>query len=536
MSMALKADTDKARLDPLTIVNTPATRTEQTADQQQGMLGLSQSPSSSFAEGWSDLNVANSKTLDNMDRIGGLFTQKNQAQTALNTAPEYAVGNGLSFSMHDEIFDDATGKQRVSELNSFTSSPEYVQGLNSFAESMKGSGMSDAEIQMYYANANGVVGRGSNLFFNKDTNKFDYKIDSPDYLKAVIATGLTTALTMGVGTALGGAMGSAIAGKATVAGVASLAQGGSPKDALLSAATAGFGEYAKGIQKAAQAVDATQAVKNTAQTLNTIKKTVNVAQAVASGNTVGAILGGMDLMGLPSVTSMVSDKLTETFPDSEFLTNPDNLEAVSSSLTTFGTKLASGGDPQKALASAMWNYVKSDGALPSLDINLDLGEGWDTPEWMRQIDSEELQPIKDAIVAGYQEVNDKVLNPIQEIGSAASGVVREAGRDVREAVDPYADVVREAGRDVREAVSPYADDVREAGGDLREVASDNSEVIKDGLGALLGALGGLGGLGQQGGQRMAGVMPMDNPLLTIEDAQLTDYETLDNNLLQSLRI
>jgi hypothetical protein len=150
---------------------------------------------------------------------------------------------------------------------------------------------------------------------------------------------------------------------------------------------------------------------------------------------------------------MVSDKLTETFPNSEFLTNPDNLQAVSNSLTKFGTKLASGEDPEKALASAMWDYVQSDGAMPSLDINLDLGEGWDTPEWLRQIDSEALQPIKDAIVAGYQEVNDKVLNPIQEIGSAAAGVVREAGRDVREGVDPYANAVREVGRDIRDAAS-----------------------------------------------------------------------------------
>ena len=440
-------------LDPLAIVNTPPPQEDPQAAQQVGMIGGLKQPMPSFAEGWSDLNVANSKTLDNMDRIGGLSAQRNQAQTALNTAPEYALGNGLSFSMYDEIFDDATGKQRVSELNSFTSSPEYIQGLNSFAESMQGSGMSDAEIQMYYANANGVVGRGSNLFFNKDTNKFDYKIDSPDYLKAAVTAGLTTALTMGVGSALGGVMGSSIAGKAAAAGVASLAQGESPKDALLSAATAGFGEYAKGAQAAAAAADATDAIKNTAQTLDTIRKTVNVAQAVSSGNTVGAILGGMNLMGLPSVTSMVSDKLTETFPDSDFLTNPDNLEAVSNSLTKFGTKLASGEAPEKALASAVWDYVQSDGALPSLDIDIDLGEGWDTPEWMRQIDSEALQPIKEAIVAGYQEVNDKVLNPIQEIGSAAADVVRETGRDVRETLDPIADVVRETGRDIRDAVS-----------------------------------------------------------------------------------
>ena len=256
------------------------------------------------------------------------------------------------------------------------------------------------------------------------------------------------AVTAGVGSALGGVMGSSIAGKATAAGISSLAQGKSPQEALMSAATAGFGEYAKGVQVAASAADATDAIKNTAETLDTIRKTVNVAQAVSSGNTVGAILGGMDLMGLPSVTTMVSDKLTEVFPDSDFLTNPDNLQAVSNSLTKFGTKLASGADPQKALASAMWDYVQSDGALPNLDIDIDLGEGWDTPEWLRQVDSEALRPIKEALVAGYQEVNDKVLNPIQEIGSAAAGVVREAGRDVREAVDPLANEVREVGRDV----------------------------------------------------------------------------------------
>ena len=414
-------------LDPLEVVNTPPLKqTPSYSNVNTGMLEKERLSGGGFS-------------------VGQDFVNRDLAareQGAEQTAFTFGIGEDVAGYDKDYLSGDFADRINMSGQN------QLQQNLDVGTEQRLGAlGLQRVYEQDKY----------KGYKYNPTTGKYDYYDNTPSMIDTampvLIKQGITMAVTAGLGSALGGAMGSSIAGKATAAGVASLAQGNSPKDALLSAATAGFGEYAKGAQAAAQAADATQAVKNTAQTLDTIRKTVNVAQAVSSGNTVGAILGGMDLMGLPSVTSMVSDKLTETFPDSDFLTNPDNLEAVSNSLTKFGTKLASGEDPQKALASAMWDYVQSDGAMPSLNIDIDLGEGWDTPEWMRQIDSEALQPIKDAIVAGYQVVNENVLNPIQEIGSAAAGVVREAGRDVREAVDPYADVVREAGRDVREAVS-----------------------------------------------------------------------------------
>jgi hypothetical protein len=414
-------------LDPLEVVNTPPLKqTPSYSNVNTGMLEKERLSGGGFS-------------------VGQDFVNRDLAareQGAEQTAFTFGIGEDVAGYDKDYLSGDFADRINMSGQN------QLQQNLDVGTEQRLGAlGLQRVYEQDKY----------KGYKYNPTTGDYDYYDNTPSMIDTampvLIKQGITMAVTAGLGSALGGAMGSSIAGKATAAGVASLAQGNSPKDALLSAATAGFGEYAKGAQAAAQAADATQAVKNTAQTLDTIRKTVNVAQAVSSGNTVGAILGGMDLMGLPSVTSMVSDKLTETFPDSDFLTNPDNLEAVSNSLTKFGTKLASGEDPQKALASAMWDYIQSDGAMPSLNIDIDLGEGWDTPEWMRQIDSEALQPIKDAIVAGYQVVNENVLNPIQEIGSAASSVVREAGRDVREAVDPYADVVREAGRDVREAVS-----------------------------------------------------------------------------------
>ena len=414
-------------LDPMAIVNTPSlNQTPDYSNVNTGMLEKTRLSGGSFG-------------------VGQDFVERDLAareQGAEQTAFTFGIGEDVAGYDKDYLSGDFADRIHMSGQN------QLKQNLDAGTGQRLGAlGLQSVYEQDEY----------KGYKYNPTTGDYDYYDNTPSMIDTampvLIKQGIAMAVTAGLGSALGGVMGSSIAGKATAAGVASLAQGKSPQEALLSAATAGFGEYAKGAQIAAQAADATDAIKNTAQTLDTIRKTVNVAQAVSSGNTVGAILGGMDLMGLPSVTSMVSDKLTETFPDSEFLTNPDNLQAVSNSLTKFGTKLASGEDPKKALASAMWDYVQSDGAMPSLDINLDLGEGWDTPEWLRQIDSETLQPIKDAIVAGYQEVNDKVLNPIQEIGSAAAGVVREAGRDVREAVDPYANAVREVGRDVRDAVS-----------------------------------------------------------------------------------
>ena len=427
-------------LDPLTIVNTPPLQEEPKTSPNYsgvnvGMLEQSRLSGGGFG-------------------VGQDFVNRDLAQRGITSerqGVDFGIGEDLrqvqNLGGTPRFVDTALGGQYRSNLASGGQAD-----LNALLDQGTANRLNEIGLQGVYEQ-----GEYKGYKYNPTTGQYDYYDNTPSMIDtampALIKQGITMALTAGVGSALGGVMGSSIAGKATAAGISSLAQGKSPQEALMSAATVGFGEYAKGVQVAASAADATDAIKNTAETLDTIRKTVNVAQAVSSGNTVGAILGGMDLMGLPSVTTMVSDKLTEVFPDSDFLTNPDNLQAVSNSLTKFGTKLASGADPQKALASAMWDYVQSDGALPNLDIDIDLGEGWDTPEWMRQIDSEALQPIKEAIVAGYQEVNDKVLNPIQEIGSAAAGVVREAGRDVREAVDPLANEVREVGRDIRDAAS-----------------------------------------------------------------------------------
>jgi len=480
-------------LDPLAIVNTPS---------------LQEDPKTS--PNYSGINV---NTLEQARLSGGGFglgqdfIQRDLASRGQDTErTAFTFGIGEDVAGYDKDYLSGDFADRIS----MSGQGQLQQNLDEGT----GQRLGALGLQRVYEQ-----GEYKGYKYNPTTGQYDYYDNTPSMIDtampALIKQGITMALTAGVGSALGGVMGSSIAGKATAAGISSLAQGKSPQEALMSAATVGFGEYAKGVQVAASAADATDAIKNTAQTLDTIRKTVNVAQAVSSGNTVGAIFGGMDLMGLPSVTNMVSDKLTELFPDSDFLTNPDNLQAVSNSLTKFGTKLASGEAPEKALASAMWDYVQSDGAMPSLDIDIDLGEGWDTPEWLRQVDSEALRPIKEAIVAGYQEVNDKVLNPIQEIGSAAAGVVREAGRDVREAVDPLANEVREAGRDVR------------------EFADENSDIIQKGLDTLGGVLG---GPGQQGGQRMAAMPTLNNSLMSIEGPELTQYESLNNNLLQQLRI
>jgi len=65
------------------------------------------------------------------------------------------------------------------------------------------------------------------------------------------------------------------------------------------------------------------------------------------------------------------------------------------------------------IAKGLWEYGKSGGELPSVNFDFSTGN-WDTPEWLKAIDKEALQPIKDSIKAGYDELNDKVLNPIQE--------------------------------------------------------------------------------------------------------------------------
>ena len=514
-----------SNLDPLEIVNRPSTVKEQNT-------GISTQPNPSFLQDRGENWVA-ANAYSGYD--GGGRSDNPMAVQGSYTSP--AV-----FSIMEELGLKDTGiseyNTMLSSFGNFSGSPdEYINKFNSFLDTSaqaeyekvkqeltaRGiSNVTDSQIKNTIASKYGLTAGETNqvkldptgikrLQINAD-GTVEYIDNTPSKLeqgtKAGIQAGLFSALTMGLGGALTGTLG-AVGGKATAAGLMSAAQGGDIKDIAVDAFTAGLSEKVKTLNTAAEAVGATKEVIQQAETFNTIKDVVNLAEAAASGDVLGTVLKGMDLAGLPSVTEMVGDTITDLFPDSEFLASGENLKAVTGGIVKVGTKIAGGDDPAKALAAGIWDYVKNGGELPNVDISLGDYEGWDTPEWMRELDSETLQPIKEAFVAGYQTLNQNVLNPIQELASDTAGVVREVGRDVREFVDPLANDVRQVGRDIRNIDFP---DVSLPGFDLPSFNMDP---------------------GTGPGQRMAS---LGNSLLSDEGVTLTDYETLDNNLLQQLRI
>jgi hypothetical protein len=290
--------------------------------------------------------------------------------------------------------------------------------------------------------------------YNPATGQYDYYDHSPSKFEQIapelIKAGIMSVATGGLGGAIGAATGLG-AGVSTglATGAITLAQGGDVKDAVINGFTAGLGAHTKQLNDAIKAGNATKEIVAQAEMFNNIKNVTNIAQAIESGNTLGAIIPAMDLAGMPSVNQVVGENLAENFSDNTFVM--ENLDPLTKAITKGVEVGVTGGNNAQLIAKTLWEYASEGGKLP---IDLDTSVSWDTPEWMKQIDDSILQPTKDAIVSGYQALNENVLNPMQE---TVDGMVRalpttkedwEAAEDfVKEDVSP---TVRDAGRGARD--------------------------------------------------------------------------------------
>ncbi len=387
---------------------------------------------SAFSEGWDKINMPTSKTLDNYDRIGGLQNIKTQAEQALSTASKYKLENGLSFNIFDEILSEDVAKQKAQELNNFTNSDAYLTGLNSYMAEMEGKGLSKAELQMYYASANGVRARASNLFYNSDKKEFDYEVEGVDYLEVAVKTALVGGLTLGLGAAFAPALQAATGlGNAAAAGVSqgivsgaiTGIQGGNAGDILKSAVVSGVGAYATGANELAAIEGASEAVKAQAILANQISAGTKLLGAVNEKDLLGALSAGMDLAGAGSPAKYVKGYLGATFGDSDFVTN--NIDALTGATIKLSDKMIKGGNFQDSLKSAVIQYVKDGGGLPSMgeggfDIDLD------TPEFIKA--------IGDYLVDGASMLNKDVIKPVlnglEEIGKGSLETIKNGLKNI----------------------------------------------------------------------------------------------------------
>lgn len=147
--------------------------------------------------------------------------------------------------------------------------------------------------------------------------------------------------------------------------------------------------------------------------------------------------------------------------------------------------IAKGEDPKKAVLSSLLKQ----GAEAAGDF-FDLGD------------------TEDSILAGLSDFDKEYLQPVKNAVEEALGVdFSEAYDVVKGDVDKLLDMVPDSVKNVVEGFAKYK---------LQEAVG--------------------GSTGQPQGQAVAGVPTLSNPLMFDTGSNLTEYETLDNNLLQSLRI
>lgn len=286
-------------------------------------------------------------------------------------------------------------------------------------------------------------------------------------------------------------------------------------------------------------------------TINSIKKTIDIVDAVKEGNVLDAVSSSLSLSGMGSpaetIQGFIEDSLTYTsnlgtvgnaVADWAF----NNSDVLSESILKFTDKMLQGEGFEGSLQSAALEYIKEGGGFSDL---IPEGSGFDidTPEFVEQ--------IGDIIAEGASEFNRNVIRPVldsaEEVAGTMADTVRETGRDIREFVDPAVETVRETGRDAREAVDPIVETVRETGRDVREAVDPVVETVRETGRDIRNAmpdvdpdidlpsfsLGSSGGGGYNAGQYAS----LGNDLLQPSPSKgPVDYKDLTGDLLRKLVI
>lgn len=393
-----------------------------------------------FSTGWSKGFVADDKTFANMDRIGGLSAVKNATQEAQEVAKNYKLENGLSFDMFEQIEDEGTAQQKTDELNNFTNSPGYLTGLNNYMAEMEGSDLTEQELQMYYADANGIRGRTSTLLYDEDKKEFTYKMPDINYIKAAVETGLTLA----VGTALApmfaaaglGQAAAASVGKAVASGASTALRGGDLGDVAGSAIFAGATQYAKSISEAAMAANAANAAQGanvTADALSSaavladkatlasnVSNALKVAKAVENKDILSGVTSGLALAGLDSPLTFAKETIEENFGDIEWVSQ--NSDALASASIKFTDKVTQGISIEDSLLSSAVEYANKGGGLSQL-----LPEGLDTGDF--ELDNEFINTILEAGKVIDKEYVQPAKNTVVEIAKETGRFIADNAPD-----------------------------------------------------------------------------------------------------------
>ena len=492
----------------------------------QGMFGMNLGSIGLPSGGFSGINLNAGGGLG-FGSVGGFDLSQTQREE---------IGNevGGQVSNFWEVMENSLG-ENWRDNSKFSESLEFNQGQdpNSYLAALKGSNeyqtlysnlidsgtspeIAQTQLMDYYGlglSSTEIGTYGGTRQWRYDTETGEYVVDeasdnlhsAPSNIERIAPVAAMSIMTAGLGTALAPAIGAAT-GLGTVAstaigtgigsGVSTALQGGDLGDVVISGVTSGLGSYASGLTEAASAVDASQAVIEQANLVNNISNVVDIAQAVESGNILGAVSAGLDLAGSTGIELMVDDFFYDNFGEYDFVT--DNLNAISDATIAFADAQLSGDNLEETLMATMKQYIESDGGLPDIGLggegfDFDLGINFTRPEWLDNIsfgdfegfgdfDTSQLRALGDYILAGASEINREVIRPVidgveqiaRDTGTAIDQAVRDlpltqqqiqdaerAARDfasginentIQPLIDTTAEAVRETGRDIREAI------------------------------------------------------------------------------------
>jgi hypothetical protein len=494
--------------DPLAIVNTPAVNTESAAQQTQQEFNPA------------NINLAGTDWASQLTGNIGTFEQ-NFYDTYMNQVVDPDFGTTRAEAWDS---DPITG---TGDLPTDYNSLINIAG-NTFDE---GTTPSMDRINII-SNALGELGLeykyqgdGGSYYFNPETMSYDFRKDSLlDKAEPVVKAVALTALTGGIGGQIAGGLG--LSGSAIGTGVtnavvnAGLQQAITGDVDLIQAATAGFNaglnSYAdatKAATEAASVVGATAEMADTArnmqstlEVLETVKDTINLAEAIDDKNVLGAIDISLGMADLPNTKTFVADKLQEAFPDSDIVTR--HADSLASATIKTGVKLAEGESVGDAVKSGLLEYVKQGGGLgidmPDINFEIDFGIGesdmleridqWvrDLPttkeDWERWEDNvknsadavvralpttkEDWQNLEQVIKDGAEVVKTTVVDPVVS-------VVRETGRAIEEGYDTVEDFVKEDVVPVLDPIYETLRDAEEAGERFVQGLGDNLPELPD---------------------------------------------------------
>ena len=407
----------------------------------------------------------------------GSFMDAGAGQTGLSSNVNTDVGVEKSYDLLDgslesnNDIEDINNYLKGEQFSGYMS--EYDNNLSVLGDYKKASGATtDLLNQVGLPKALGVEGKYGgykNYTYNEETNQYELTADTersaldvaaPEVIKAAaIAT-----FTAGVGGAISTAFNvSSTTGAAIAGGASSALQGGDLGEVIVSALSAGLAEEVKVASEAASVIGATKEAAAYADTLKTIKGSIDLVQAVESGDVLSAVSGALDLTGNGAPSGFIKDALGTTDAQTAGI-----LKVIDKQLQ--GESLA---DSVKA-GAATW---VREGGIKEIDLDIDFGEGdWETPE--------AIKVIGDKLVEGASWANENLIKPVvktvESVGAGAIEAASQANQFVqREIIDEVQEYMSEQNKTFQAAIEPIKEEFSQLNQSVRtDLANFDKEYLQ----------------------------------------------------------